>query len=80
MKFRQTLFWDVNPKNIDQKKHAWYIIERIMDFGNDDEVRWMWETYSRRLLRAVTERSRVLRPSSRSLWQLMTKKINSTGI
>jgi hypothetical protein len=39
MKFRQTLFWDVNPKNIDTKKHSQYIIERILDLGNDKEVK-----------------------------------------
>lgn len=62
----------MDPKTIDQKKHAKYIIERIMDFGNDDEVRWMWKTYSRRLLRSVAGKSRVLRPRTRSLWRLMT--------
>lgn len=35
MRFRQSLFWDVDPKTIDPKKHAQYIIERILDFGYD---------------------------------------------
>lgn len=73
-KFRPTLFWDVNPKTIDQKKHARYIIERIMDFGNDKEVRWMWNTYSRRLIESVAHKSRGLRPRTRTLWIAMTKK------
>ncbi len=42
MKFRQSLFWDVDPKTINPKKHARYIIERILDFSHDDEVRWLW--------------------------------------
>ena len=73
MKFRQTLFWDVNPKTIDQKKHARYIIERIMDFGNDKEVRWMWHTYPRRLLKNVADNSRALRPISKNFWKLMVE-------
>ena len=36
MRFRRSLFWDVDPKTIDEKRHATYIIERILDFGNDD--------------------------------------------
>ncbi len=60
MRFRRSLFWDVDPKTIDEKRHATYIIERILDFGNDDEVRWMWQTYSRRKIRSVAEKSRVL--------------------
>lgn len=41
MKFRQSLFWDTNPENIDLKENAPYIIERIIDFGRDDKVRWL---------------------------------------
>ena len=49
--FRQSLFWDVDPKTIDPEKHAVYIIERMLDFGRDDEVRWMWKYYPRKLLK-----------------------------
>lgn len=73
MKFRESLFWDVNPEDIDEEKHAIYIIERIMDFGNDAEVRWMWGRYPRELMHRISEKSRVLRGETRSLWQLMTK-------
>ncbi len=72
MKFRQTLFWDVDPKTIDPKKHARYIIERILDFGHDDEVRWLWQQYPKPLIREVVARSRGLRPETRSLWKLLT--------
>lgn len=40
MQFRSTLFWDVDPKTIDTKKYARYIIERILGFGDDREARW----------------------------------------
>lgn len=72
MRFRQSLFWDVDPKTINPKKHARYIIERIMDFGNDAEVRWMWKNYPHKLLAQVAKHSRVLRPETRSLWQLIS--------
>jgi len=39
MKFRQALFWDTNPNKIDAQKNAQYVIERILDLGNDREVR-----------------------------------------
>lgn len=73
MEFREALFWDVDPKDIDEEKHAVYIIERIMEFGNDAEVRWMWERYPHDLLSKIAGRSRVLRGRTRSLWQLMTQ-------
>ena len=74
MKFRQTLFWDTNPKKIDTKKNAQYIIERILDFGNDREVRWLWHFYDKPLLKRVVTRSRCLRPRTKELWQLLLKK------
>jgi hypothetical protein len=70
-RFRQTLFWDVDPKTINPKKHARYIIERIMDFGNDDEVRWMWRHYPKSLLRDVAMHSRVLHDKTRPFWRLI---------
>lgn len=71
MRFRQSLFWDTDPKKIDKKKHAKYIIERILDFGTDDEVRWMSRSYSTRLIKNVVDNSRVLHNKSRNLWQLI---------
>ena len=74
MKFRQTLFWDVNPKNIDVKKNAQYIIERVADFGDDNEARWVLDFYNKRLLKKVIVKSRSLRPRTRALWTLMLQK------
>ncbi|MBI2989811.1 MAG: hypothetical protein HYY51_01305 [Candidatus Magasanikbacteria bacterium] len=72
MKFRQALFWDTNPKNIDPRKNAQYVIERILDFGNDKEVRWMWNFYDKKHLKKVVGKSRCLRPKTKQLWQLLT--------
>ncbi len=70
MEFRQSLFWDTDPSRIDTKKNAQYIIERILDFGRDDEVRWLWNFYDRALLRDVVQKSRCLRPETKKLWEL----------
>lgn len=72
IRFRPTLFWDVDAKHIDPNKRAKYVVERIMDFGNDQEVRWMMRNYPPRLLREVAHKSRVLHPQSRALWKLLT--------
>lgn len=71
MRFRQSLFWDVDPKTINPKRHRRYIIERILDFGTDDEVRWMWNYYPHALIQDVVKRSRVLHDKTKSLWSLM---------
>ncbi len=73
IKFRQELFWDVDPRTIDPRKHARYIIERILDFGNDSEVRWVWRFYPKRLIAKTIARSRAIFPETKTLWQELVK-------
>jgi hypothetical protein len=79
MKFRQALFWDTNPRKIEVKKNAPYIIERVLEYGRDNEVRWLWETYDKSSLKKALVRSRGLRPSTRSLWSLLLKIAHQDG-
>ena len=71
MKFRQSLFWDTDPSKIDPQKNAQYIIERVADFGHDDEVRWVWNYYDRSFLQKIIEKSRCLSPRTKALWALL---------
>ena len=73
MKFRQALFWDTNPKKIDVKKHAQYIIERIADFGHDNEARWVFGFYKKPFLQKIIAKSRCLSPRTKTLWTLLLK-------
>jgi len=70
---RKSLFWDVDPKTIDPKKHAKYIIERILDFGYDDEVRWLGKSYNKRIIGTIVNKSRVVHASTKTLWQTVLK-------
>jgi len=74
MKFRQTLFWDVDPKKIDPKKNARYIIERVADFGDDKEAKWVLDFYDKMTLKKVVAKSRSLMPETKKLWTLILKK------
>ena len=72
--FRQSLFWDTNPTKIDTEKNARYIIERVLDFGNDEEIRWLFRHYPKTSLQEVLFRSRnSLHEKSKALWSLILK-------
>jgi len=73
MKFRQSLFWDIDVSTLDPDKNPEYVIERILDFGHDDEVQWMWTYYDHELIKNVAQSSRVIDPQTRSLWTLLTR-------
>ncbi len=71
MEFRQTLFWDTDPKRINKEKNAEYIIERVLDFGNDKEVSWVYHNYDKSMLKKVVDNPRRLRPRAKKLWKLI---------
>lgn len=71
MQFRQSLFWDTDPNKIDAKKNAEYIIERVLDFGKDEEVRWLQKFYDKSLIKKVVLNPRRLKPQTKILWKLM---------
>lgn len=73
MKLRQSLFWDTNPDKIDLQKNAQYVIERVLDLGNDEEVGWLWKTYDKSLLKNIILKSRSLMPETKKLWTLILK-------
>lgn len=68
MEFRQSLFWDVDPTTIDIQKNARYIIERILDFGTIEEVKWLAQAYPVSLIRDTLTNSRVIHEKSKALW------------
>ena len=74
IKFRQSLFWDVDPKTIDPQKHGRYIIERMLNSGTMDELRWMFRTYPKALIRETLNRPRAqVDAKSKALWSLVLK-------
>ena len=72
IEFRQTLFWDVDPKTIDPEKNARYVIERILDLGDPEEVSWLFHYYPKSEIKRVMNlpRSQVQR-KSKALWSLL---------
>lgn len=68
MKFRRALFWDTDPRKLDARKHATYIIERIADFGTAAEIRWAIRKYGLQRFRQTVHTSRVVDTMTRNLW------------
>ncbi len=71
MIFRESLFWDTDPNKVDLQKNTRYVIERVMEFGRDAEVRWLWNSYDKSLMKDVVDKSRSLRPETKALWKLL---------
>ncbi len=57
-------FQDVDPAGIDVTEHATFIIERLLEFGDDAAVAWLERTYPRERLIEVLRSSRRISPKS----------------
>ncbi len=66
--FNPTLFWDADE--IDPKKHAAYVISRILDFGDFEDVDALRTIYSDRNIERVIRTRRGLSPRTGKFWAI----------
>lgn len=71
---KRSLFWDADVKDIDVRKNAVYIVERVLDFGSDEDVRWLWRFYKPAFIKKVVVRSRSLHSKTKNLWRILLEK------
>ncbi len=64
------LFWDTNLKNIHIKRNARYIIERVLELGEMDAVKWLQSVYPVQTILDVMNISRAVTERSRNFWKL----------
>ncbi len=69
----RTLFWDVNVENINLERHANYVIERFLESGTLEGVRWLRKYYGDGRLRQFlpTKRFRIRSKKTLSCWRLI---------
>jgi hypothetical protein len=62
------LFWDVDPECVDLRKHARYVIERVLDAGSLQAVWWLQREYRTRDIERVLASGKGLSARSRAFW------------
>lgn len=65
-----SLFWDAEPSSIGIKKNARYIIERVLEMGGMDAIRWLQRIYPTRLIIEACESSRKVSERSKNFWRI----------
>lgn len=65
-----SLFWDADPRAIDVKRNARYIIERVLEVGGIDAVQWIQRMYPTSLIIDTCETSRKLSAKSKNFWEI----------
>jgi len=66
--FDTTLFWDAESVDIEQ--HAEYIIGRVLDFGDEKDLKTLREIYADEKLIGVVKERRGLLSMTRRFWSV----------
>jgi len=71
--FLKKYFWDVDFTSLEARKSSKYIIERILEFGDDEAVRWMVKNFSIEAIKDVVCSTRGLSLKSANFWAVVLK-------
>ena len=66
-------FWDVDFDLLDLKKHKKFILERILELGNEKATRWMKDNFTKEDILNVLKNSRRISKKSAAFWNLILK-------
>ena len=67
----RALFWDVDFASIDPERHASFIIERALEYGDDDAIRWIVRKFPGTAIAGIVRSSQSLSRNTGRLWSLV---------
>lgn len=67
----QPLFWDTNLDTFKPEAYPEYTIFRILEYGDEDAVAWLRQTFSESEIRKVLRTERRLSRKSANFWALI---------
>ncbi len=66
--FLHRYFWDHQSNLIDDDRHAFFIIERLLEVGNDEAILWVFGRYPDEQIIEVIKNSRSLSRKTANFW------------
>jgi Family of unknown function (DUF6922) len=58
--YKKSLFWDVDTEKLSAEKDWFFIIERVLEFGDVDDLLWMKKRFTIHQIEETVRRSRIL--------------------
>lgn len=69
--FLNKYFWDVEFKKIDLQKRRVYVLRRILEYGDEKAVGWMWKNFKKSEIRNTLSNFRSFSQKSANFWALL---------
>ena len=66
----KSYFWDVRFEQLDANKNQEFIINRVLNLGDQPALRWLMNQYQPPVLKRLIQASRQLSPKSANFWAI----------
>jgi tagatose-1,6-bisphosphate aldolase len=64
------LFWDIDQDTLDLNKHKRFIIERILQYGRPEDIKWVLDHYSEEDIIDTVKRSKIIDRKTATYWSI----------
>lgn len=64
-------FWDCDFNKLSWEGYSFFITERILNFGNMDDIKWLLGVTDRDFIKKVVTESRNLNKKTSNFWRVM---------
>lgn len=64
-------FWDVDPKKVNPSEKPYFVIQRLLDKGNVEAVRWVRKNFATEDIEETLKKYRDFSLKSASFWGLV---------
>lgn len=69
--FLKKYFWDTEFEKITLKKRGVYVLKRILEYGDEKAVAWMWENFGKSEIENALSNFRGYSQKSANYWALL---------
>ncbi len=77
--FLKKYFWDTDFGNLDINKNDFYVIARLLEYGDLKATKWLIKNTDREKIREVILKSREISPKTGNFWMLIFN-LNKTKV
>jgi len=71
--FLKQYFWDVDFSKLDKKNYSQFIIERILEYGDEKAVKWLSQNFTKSEIKRTLTKRRNISPLSANYWSLILR-------
>ena len=61
-------FWEIDPESLEFKRDSYYIISRLLEYGNFGAIKWLLKIYPKKTIKITAKKSRNISGRSKAFW------------